>query len=129
MFLSLELLNWFVVQYHRLVNRWSGHSCRISASIEITSNNYRKGINPFHATGLFLYALWKYQKAKGFLMFSGSTERDQWHEMGLEKHTTNLYLNLLKWFTEIVSHFPAGVCLLKVNNRNSRIGMKYVQSY
>ena len=35
-------------------------------------------INPFHATGLFLYPL----KTRGFLKFSGGTERDRWHELG-----------------------------------------------
>ena len=25
---------------------------------------------------------WKHQKTKGFLMFSGGIERDQWHEKG-----------------------------------------------
>ena len=34
-------------------------------------------LNPFHASGLFLYPL----KTRGFLMFSGGIERDQWHEM------------------------------------------------
>ena len=36
-----------------------------------------KLINPFHASGLFWYPL-----TRGFLMFSGGIERDQWHEMG-----------------------------------------------
>ena len=38
-------------------------------------------INPFHSTGFFLYP-WKQQKTRGFLMFSGGIERDQWHEIG-----------------------------------------------
>ena len=25
---------------------------------------------------------WKYQKTKGFMMFSGGIKRDPWHEMG-----------------------------------------------
>ena len=28
------------------------------------------------------YTPWKDQKTKGFLMFSGGIEKDQWHEMG-----------------------------------------------
>ena len=32
-------------------------------------------LNPFHATGLFLYTL-KHQKISGFLIFVGGTERD-----------------------------------------------------
>ena len=28
-----------------------------------------------------LNTLWKHEKTKGFLMFSGGIERDQWHEM------------------------------------------------
>ena len=28
------------------------------------------------------YTPWKHQKTRGFLMFSGGLERDQWHEMG-----------------------------------------------
>ena len=27
------------------------------------------------------YTPWKHQKTKGFLMFPGVIERDQWHEM------------------------------------------------
>ena len=40
-------------------------------------------INPFYATGLFLYTLivLRHQKTRGFLTFSGGIERDQWHEM------------------------------------------------
>ena len=37
-------------------------------------------IKSLHATGLFLYTPWKYQKNSGFLMFSGGTERNQRHE-------------------------------------------------
>ena len=37
--------------------------------------------HPFHATNLFRYPL-KTLENKGFLMFSGGIERDQWHEMG-----------------------------------------------
>ena len=40
-------------------------------------------INPFHASGLFLYPQ-KTSESWGFLMFSGGTEKDQWHEMGYE---------------------------------------------
>ena len=36
-------------------------------------------ITSFHATGLFPYT-WKHQKTSGFL-FSGGTERNQWHEL------------------------------------------------
>ena len=46
--------------------------------------NYEQNIqnlNPFHATDLFRYPL-KTSENKGFLMFSGGIERDQWHEMG-----------------------------------------------
>ena len=35
-----------------------------------------KFINPFHAMVSFYT-----QKTKGFLMFSGGIEKDQWHEM------------------------------------------------
>ena len=35
-------------------------------------------INPFHATGIFLYPL----KTSGNQRFSGVMKRDQWHEMG-----------------------------------------------
>ena len=28
------------------------------------------------------YIPWKLQKTRGFLMFSGGIEKDQWHEMG-----------------------------------------------
>ena len=35
-------------------------------------------ISPFHATSLFLYP----PETRGFLMFSGGMERDQWHEIG-----------------------------------------------
>ena len=38
-------------------------------------------VNPFNATGLFQYPL-KTSQTRGFLMFSGGIERDQWHEMG-----------------------------------------------
>ena len=38
-----------------------------------------KYVNLFHATDHFVYPL---SKAVGFLMFSGSIERDQWHEIG-----------------------------------------------
>ena len=31
---------------------------------------------------LFFYTPWKHKKPRGFLMFSGGIERDQWHEMG-----------------------------------------------
>ena len=37
-------------------------------------------INPFHATGLFLYPL-KYHKTSSFMMFSGGKKRDQWHNL------------------------------------------------
>ena len=37
--------------------------------------------NLFHAIDLFLYPR-KHQKTRGFLMFSGGIERDQWHGMG-----------------------------------------------
>ena len=42
---------------------------------------FGKAMNPFHATGLF-YIPCKHQKARGFLMISGSIERDQLCEMG-----------------------------------------------
>ena len=45
---------------------------KLSAKIE--------AIHPFHATELFRYPL-ETKKPKGFLMFSGGIERDQWHEM------------------------------------------------
>ena len=32
---------------------------------------------------IILYTLSKHQKTRGFVMFSGGIERDQWHEMGL----------------------------------------------
>ena len=35
---------------------------------------------PFHAAGLF-QSSWKHLKTRGFLMISGGTKRDQWHEM------------------------------------------------
>ena len=38
-------------------------------------------VNPFYATISF-YTPWKHQKTKGFLMFFGGIERDEWHEMG-----------------------------------------------
>ena len=38
-------------------------------------------LNPFYATGVFLYPR-KHQKIAGFLMFSRSLEKDQWHETG-----------------------------------------------
>ena len=37
--------------------------------------------NAFHGAGRFLYPL-KYQVSKGFLMFSGGTERKQKYDMG-----------------------------------------------
>ena len=40
-----------------------------------------EGINPFHATVLFLYPL-KNLKIIGFPMFLGGMERDQWYEVG-----------------------------------------------
>ena len=44
---------------------------------------FMKLVNPFHAS-LFRHPL----KTKGFLMFSGGIDRDQWHEMGvLERRT------------------------------------------
>ena len=36
-------------------------------------------VNLFNATSLFLYPL----KTRGFLIFSGGIERDQWYEMGM----------------------------------------------
>ena len=39
-----------------------------------------KLINPFHASGLFLYPL-KTSETSAFLMFSGGTERDQCHDI------------------------------------------------
>ena len=44
-------------------------------------------LNPFHATGLFRYPQQtsenqRYSDVRGFLMFLGGIERDQWHEMG-----------------------------------------------
>ena len=41
-------------------------------------------INPFHATGLFLYPL-ETSETFYFLMFSGGIERDQWHKNGLSR--------------------------------------------
>ena len=38
-------------------------------------------VNPFHATGPFLYPL-KTSENSGFLMFSGVIEIDQWHKIG-----------------------------------------------
>ena len=29
------------------------------------------------------YTPWKHQETKGFLIFSGCIERDEWHDMGL----------------------------------------------
>ena len=40
-----------------------------------------KLINPFHAIGLF-DTPWKHQKTKGFPIFSGGIQRDQWDEIG-----------------------------------------------
>ena len=38
--------------------------------------------DPFYASGFFLYLPRKHQKTRGFLMFSGGIEIDQWHEIG-----------------------------------------------
>ena len=38
-------------------------------------------LNPFHATGLFTLPE-NIRQNRGFLMFSGGIEKDQWHEMG-----------------------------------------------
>ena len=43
-----------------------------------TKSRKEPHINPFHATVSF-YTPWKYQNTKGFLMFPGGIERDQWH--------------------------------------------------
>ena len=37
--------------------------------------------NPFYGTGLFLYSR-KASESRGFLIFSGGMETDQWHVMG-----------------------------------------------
>ena len=42
---------------------------------------YSLFIDPFHATGLFLYLL-KTSEKLGFLLFSGNIGRDQWRKMG-----------------------------------------------
>ena len=45
---------------------------------------FRKGIlvSLSHYMPLFsFYTSWKHQKTKGFLMFSGGIEREQWQEM------------------------------------------------
>ena len=48
-------------------------------------------VDPFHATGLFLYSL----------MLSGGTERDKWHEMGdneeIKLKTTTMSLSRFQW--------------------------------
>ena len=41
-----------------------------------------ESINPFHATGLFLYPLKTSEKQKFLLMFSGGIERVQLHDRG-----------------------------------------------
>ena len=38
-------------------------------------------VNPFDATGFFLYPL-KTSKTRSFFMFSGGYKRDYWHEIG-----------------------------------------------
>ena len=57
-------------------------------------------LNPFHATGLFLYRL----KTSENFQFSvpGGTERDQWHEMG--SGNSLQYLDALKRDTEKSLH-------------------------
>ena len=45
---------------------------------------FRKGmlVSLSHYMPLFsFYTSWKHQKTRGFLMFSGGIEREQWHEM------------------------------------------------
>ena len=37
-------------------------------------------LDPFHADGFFLYPL-KISDTRGFQIFSGGMERDQWYEM------------------------------------------------
>ena len=55
----------------------------------------------------YLYTPWKHQKSTGFLIFSGSTERNQWVNNVNRMH---LYM----------TYYPAGIYLLKVNNRYTR---------
>ena len=52
-------------------------------------------LNPFHATGLFLYYPKKTSENSWVLMFSGGTERDEWPELGIVlKKNKSLYFLL-----------------------------------
>ena len=47
----------------------------------LKAKDYFQILHSFHATGLLLHPL-RLSEIRGFLMFSGGTERDQWHKMG-----------------------------------------------
>ena len=53
----------------------------VSLLIQYYPTSQKHVLNPFDATGFF-YTPWKHQKTFDFLMYSGSVERDQLHEMG-----------------------------------------------
>ena len=81
----------------RLSNRWSTY---YNIYIKQIDNKKTEGESVFltqtHLMPLgSFFTSWKHQKTRGFLMFSGDTERDQWHEMGNNKLVGNLTFNLL----------------------------------
>ena len=55
--------------------------------LQMSHQNTCVGVS-FTATGLFLYPM----KARGFLIISGGTEKDQWHEMGLSDSNSRYLL-------------------------------------
>ena len=103
-FIEKNLIKWYEVRiyYHVYEVNWSCNQCNLV--------NFFKTfiINPFHATGLFLYPLKTSENVK-FLMFSGGIERDQWHKMDywfwyfikLSSEATNRGVLLKKMFLKI----------------------------
>ena len=54
--------------------------CCPTSSFNPKQSNCFQAVNAFHATGLFPCPLY----FRGFLMFSGGTEREQWYQMLLK---------------------------------------------
>ena len=68
--------------FTKIVTPFSHFLCSIPLISRFNSTIcVRQVLNPFLTTGLLLYPL-KRKKTRGFLMFSGSIERDKWHKMG-----------------------------------------------
>ena len=51
-------------------------------------------------------APWKHQNTRGFLMFSGSIKREQWHEISYKK---TRFINLIK-FINLIRNFCLKTC-------------------